>query len=112
MTRRCTTSRGIGCGCSGHCQGGLVCIVYKYSKMGGAVVYCESGVLTHDGSQWDYYVPSDKFKLMCAASESAVIPEKLEKVRRDILEGKYNYENMPCISYSKYHQEVMDTTSP
>ena len=94
-----------------HAQG-LVSIVYKYSETGGTVVCCESGVLTHDGSKRDYYVPSDKYKLMCAASESAVIPEKLQKVRNDILQGKYDYENMPRISYSKYHQEVMGATSP
>jgi hypothetical protein len=94
-----------------HAQG-LVCIVYKYTETGSAIVCCESGVLTHDGSSKDYYVPSDKFKVNAGVGESAVIPKKLEKVREDIIKGVYDYEKMPRISYSKFHQECIEANSP
>jgi hypothetical protein len=94
-----------------HAQG-LVCIVYKYTKTGSAIVCCESGVLMHDGSSKAYYVPSDKFKINAGAGEPAVIPKKLEQVREDIINGVYNYVKMPQISYSKFHQECVEAKSP
>jgi hypothetical protein len=94
-----------------HAQG-LVAIVYKYTETGSAIVCCESGVLTHDGSSKDYYVPSDKFKINAGAGESAVIPRRLNQVREDIMNGVYDYKNMPRISYSKFHQECVQAESP
>ena len=91
---------------------GLVCIVYKCSDYGGAIVCTENGVLTHDGSKKDYYVPSDKFVIQAGADEPAAIPDALMKVRKDILAGTYDYDNMPRISYSKQHQKSTSATSP
>jgi hypothetical protein len=91
---------------------GLVAIVYKCSEFGGAIVCTENGVLTHDGSEKDYYVPSDKFVIQAGVGEVAVIPDALQKVRDDIMDGKYDYEHMPRISYSKQHQLSTNATSP
>lgn len=123
MKRRCDEliSEGLGVGAVVTCKvdyrthshaEGLVCIVYKCSDYGAAIVCCENGVLTHDGSKKDYYVPSDKFVIKAGAEEEAVIPEELQKVRKDIMEGKYDYDNMPRISYSKQHQQSISATSP
>ncbi len=54
---------------------------------------------------------SDKFVIQAGADEDAVIPEALQKVRKDIMEGKYDYDNMPRISYSKQHQQSISSTS-
>ena len=123
MKRRCDEleSEGLGVGAVVSCKvdycthshaEGLVCIVYKCSDYGAAIVCCENRVLTHDGSKNDYYVPSDKFVIKAGAEEEAVIPEELQKVRKDIMEGKYDYDNMPRISYSKQHQQSVSATSP
>lgn len=94
-----------------HAQG-LVAIVYKCTETGSACVCCESGVLTHDGSQGDYYVPSDKFVISAGAGESAVLPVKLQEVRDDIMRGVYEYDKQPRISYAKFHQECIGAVSP
>ena len=47
-----------------HMQG-LLAIVYEMKEStGGILVCCEHGVVTHDGSRKDYWVPYDKYDVM------------------------------------------------
>ena len=43
---------------------GLVAIVYKSNETGGALICCEHGVITHNGSKKDFFVPSDKYNIV------------------------------------------------
>ena len=91
---------------------GLVVIVYKSNDTGAALVCCENGVITHDGSAGDYWVPSDKFVVNAGSKETAVIPPKLQLLRDAILKGEYDYQRQPRISYSKRHADVTGAISP
>lgn len=91
---------------------GLVAVVFKSNATGAALVCCEHGVITHDGSKLDYWVPSDRFVLFAGADQEANIPEQLQWVRDSVLKGKYNYESQPRISFSKYHERVIGASSP
>ncbi len=91
---------------------GLLVIVYKSNDTGAALVCCQHGVVTHDGSNRDYWVPSDKFKVYAGHDENTVITPPLQEVRDDIMKGVYDYKAKPRISYSKYHVLVISATSP
>ncbi len=50
-----------------HVQG-LLAIVYEMKEdTGGILVCCEHGVITHDGSRKDYWVPDDKYDVKARA---------------------------------------------
>jgi len=44
-----------------HAQGLLVIVYEMKESTGGILVCCEHGVITHDGSRKDYWVPYDKY---------------------------------------------------
>jgi len=53
-----------------HAQG-LIAIVYEMKKnTGGILVCCEHGVITHDGSRKDYWVPYDKYTVNARAQDT------------------------------------------
>ena len=84
----------------------------KSNETGSALVCCESGVVTHDGSKGDYWVPSDKFVVNAGAGELAAIPKSLQDIRDAVVDGTYNYGAQPRISYSKLHAKVIGASSP
>lgn len=91
---------------------GLVAIVYKANDTGAALVCCEHGVITHDGTKGDYWVPSDKFVILAGYDDIAVLTPELQKLRDDVINGVYDYKLQPRISYSKYHERVIGASSP
>jgi hypothetical protein len=95
-----------------HAQG-LMAIVYEINEStGGILVCCEHGVVTHDGSRKDYWVPYDKYDVKARAQDTSPIEEALQSVRNLVLEGKYNSTNQKRISYSKYHEIEIGSSSP
>jgi hypothetical protein len=92
---------------------GLLGIVYKsMNKTGGILVACEHGVITSSGSSKDFWVPSDRYKVVALANQSAAISNELQRVRDEIIGGRYDYAGKPRISYAKYHDIVINATSP
>jgi hypothetical protein len=91
---------------------GLVVIVYKLNETSSALVCCESGVVTHDGSKGDYWVPSDKFVVSAGAGELAAIPKSLQNIRDAVVDGTYDYGAQLRISYSKLHAKIIGASSP
>ena len=91
---------------------GLVVIVYKSNETGSALVCCESGVVTHDGSKGDYWVPSDKFVVSAGVGELAAIPQSLQNIRDAVVNSTYDYGAQPRISYSKLHAKLIGASSP
>ncbi len=70
-----------------HAQG-LLAIVYEMKEdTGGILVCCEHGVITHDGSRKDYWVPYDKYDIKARAQDTCPIEEALQSVRNLVLEG-------------------------
>jgi hypothetical protein len=57
-------------------------IVYEMNEStGGILVCCEHGVVTHDGSRKDYWVPYDKYFVKARAQNTSPIEEALQSVR-------------------------------
>ena len=91
---------------------GLMGVVYKALESGGILVACEHGIITSSGSSKDFWVPNDQYKVVALAHERAAITEELQKVRDEIIQGTYNYAEQPRISYAKYHDIIIQSTSP
>ena len=86
-----------------HAQG-LIAIVYEMNEStGGILVCCEHGVVTHDGSRKDYWVPYDKNYVKARAQDTSPIEEAIQSLRNLVLEDRYNSTDQPRISCSKYH---------
>ena len=97
-----------------HAQG-LLAIVYEMKEStAGILVCCEHGVVTHDGSRKDYWVPYDydKYDVKARAQDTCPIEEALQSVPNLVLEGKYNSTDQRRISYSKYHEKEIGSVSP
>ncbi len=64
-----------------HAQG-LVGIVYEAKQeTGGVLVCCEHGVISHDGSKGNYWVPYDKYKIVSQRDATIPIPPELQAIR-------------------------------
>ncbi len=73
-----------------HAQG-LLAIVYEMKEStGGILVCCQHGVITHDGSRKDYWVPYDKYTINATAQDTCPIEDALQSARNLVLEGRYN----------------------
>jgi hypothetical protein len=60
----------------------LVGIVYEAKKeTGGILVCCEHGVISHDGSKGNYWVPYDKYKIVSQRDATIPIPPELQAIR-------------------------------
>jgi len=72
-----------------HAQG-LIAIVYEMKEStGGILVCCEHGVITHDGSKNDYWVPYDKCIVNTRAQDTCPIEDALQSARNLVLEVRY-----------------------
>jgi hypothetical protein len=95
-----------------HAQG-LLAIVYEMKEStDGILVCCEHGVVTHDGSRKDYWVPYDKYDVKARAHDTCPIEEALQSVRNLVLADRYNSTDQQKISYSKYHEIEIGSLSP
>lgn len=91
---------------------GLLGVVYKAADSGGILVVCEHGIITSSGSSKDFWVPNDQYRVVALAGDKAVITTKLQEVREAVINGSYQYDKQPRISYSKYHDITIQSTSP
>ena len=96
-----------------HAQG-LVAIVYDVKNTGGILVCCEHGIITHDGSVKDYWVPADKYRVLAKYDDKIPLTDELHQVRNLVLTGTFNPTDteLPRISYSKLHEIMIGATSP
>ncbi len=92
---------------------GLLAIDFDFKpETGGILVCCECGEITHNMSEGEYWVPYDKCKV--SASRDAILPiaSELQKVCNMIYSGENNPKEQTRISFSKYVDKEMDSTSP
>ncbi len=88
-----------------HCHvQGLLAIVYRFQEnSGGILVYCEHGIITHDGNSKDYWVSYNKYRVIARNDTTLPISNKLQAVRDKVLAGNFIHTKItPRISFSKY----------
>jgi hypothetical protein len=104
-----------------HTQGPIAIVYEMKESTGGILVCCEHGVITHDGSRkdyWvpydngsrkDYWVPYDKYTVNARVQDTCPIEEALQSVRNFVLEGRYNSTDQRRISW---HELLSKPTPP
>ncbi len=98
-----------------HCHvQGLLAIVYRFQEhSGGIVVCCEHGIVTHDGTSNDYWVPYNKHKVIAQNDVTFSISNNLQVMHYKVLAGSFvDDRSTPRISFSKYVNIDLGTTSP
>jgi len=92
---------------------GLLAIVYEMKESTGGILFCcQHGVITHDGSRKDYWVPYDKYTVNARAQDTCPIEDALQSVSNLVLESRYNSTDQQRISYSKYREIEIGSSSP
>ncbi len=95
-----------------HVQG-LVAIVYKINESaGGILICCQHGVISHDGTKGDYWVPYDKCQVIAKADAMVPFETELQEVQNLVLASNYESINQQRILYSKYHEREIGSNSP
>ena len=77
-----------------HVQG-LIAIVYGFKEMGGILVCCDHGVMTHSGTKADYWVPVDKYCIVAKKDKQAPLPASLQCVRDFVHREEFNPKTCP-----------------
>ncbi len=98
-----------------HCHAqGLLAIVYWFQEHSGSImVCCEHGIVPHDGTKNDYWVPYDKYRVIARNDATFPISNNLQVMRDKLLAGSFiNDRATPQISFSKYVNIDLGTTSP
>jgi hypothetical protein len=98
-----------------HCHvQGLLAIVYRFQEnSGGILVCCKHGIITHDKTSNDYWVPYDKYRVIAWNDTTFSISDKLQAVRDKVLAGNFvDAKITPRISFPKYVDIVLRRTSP
>jgi hypothetical protein len=72
-----------------HCHAqGLLAIVYRFQEnSGGILVCCEHGIITHDRTSNDYWVPYNKYRVIARNDTTFPIFDKLQAMRVKVLAG-------------------------
>ncbi len=98
-----------------HCHvQGLLVIVYRFQEnLGGILVCCKHGIITHDGTSNDFWLPYDKYRVIARNDTTFPFSNKLQAMRDKVLAGCYvDDKNTPRISFSKYVNIDLGMTSP
>jgi hypothetical protein len=84
----------------------LIGIIYeaKQETRGVLVCFLEHGVITHDGSKGNYWVPYEKYKIVAQRDAIIPIPPKLQAIHDMVLAGAYKPEKQKKTLYSKLHE--------
>jgi hypothetical protein len=69
-------------------------------------------VITHNRNEGEYWVPYDKYKVSASRDATLPIASELRKVCNMIYSGEYTPKEQTRISFSKYVDKEMDSTSP
>jgi hypothetical protein len=76
--------------CTHSHEQGLLAIVYKVNESTDRIlVCCQHGVITHDGTRGDYWVPYVKYQVIEKADTMVPIETELQEVWNLVLAGTY-----------------------
>jgi hypothetical protein len=98
-----------------HCHAqGLLAVVYRFQENSGGILVCyEHGIVTHDGTSNDNWVPYDKYRVIAQNDTTFPISNKLQAVHDKVFAGNFlDAKITPRISFSKYVNVDLGTTSP
>jgi hypothetical protein len=74
---------------------------------------CEHGIITHDGTKNEYWVPYDKYRVFIQNDATFPISDNLQVMRDKVLAGSFVDDRAtPRISFSMYVDIDLSTTSP
>ncbi len=77
------------------------------------MVCCEHGMITHDGTKNEYWVPYNKCRVIAWNDATFPILNNLQVMRDKVLAGSFaNDRATPQIFFSKYVNIDLGTTSP
>ena len=77
------------------------------------MVCCEHGIVTHDVTRNDYWVPYDKYRVIAQNDVTFPILNNLQVIHEKVLAGSFVDDRAtPQISFSKYVNIDLGTTSP
>jgi hypothetical protein len=86
--------------------------LHRFQNSGGILVYCEHGIITHNGTSNDYWVPYNKYRVIARNDTTFPISNKLQAVPDKVLAGNFvDAKITPRISFSKYVDIDLGTTS-
>jgi len=92
---------------------GIVGIIYKVSKYGGARIATVAGLVSSGQRKGVWWIPADQYALKYGASKGANITAPLKQIREEILAGTYNInESAPKCSIQDAHQQITQAVSP
>ena len=96
-----------------HAQG-LLAIVYRFQENSGGILVCwEHGIITHDRSSKDYWVPCNTYRVIAGYDSTFPVSKKLQAVRDKVSAGNFVDDKVtPRISFSKYVDIDLGTASP
>jgi hypothetical protein len=99
--------------CTHSHANGLLGVVYAVKEgMGGILVCCEHGVITHSGKTGDYWVPYNKYRVVAKKDDMIPLMNAMEEVRNIVVAGKYDANAQKRISYAKLHDIMIQASSP
>jgi hypothetical protein len=92
----------------------LLAIVYRFQEnSGGILVCCEHGIITHDGTSNNYWVPNDNYRVIAQNNTTFPIFNKIQAMRDKVLADYFVDDKItPRISFSKYVDIDRGMTSP
>jgi hypothetical protein len=92
---------------------GLLAIVYIVNEDTGGILVCyQHGVITHDGTRGDYWVPYDKYLVVAKADIMKPIQTELQEMQNLVLNIGYKLMDQKRISCSKYHEHEIGSNRP
>jgi hypothetical protein len=96
-----------------NCSIGIVGVIYKVSKFGGARIATIAGILSSGSKKGPRGIPSDQYALRYSANEDASITPQLTEIHVAILAGTYNVNNSaPKCTIQVAHQLITQAISP
>jgi hypothetical protein len=76
------------------------------------LVCCQRGVITHNGTRGDYWVPYDKYLVVAKVDKTVPIQTEHQEVWNLVLNIGHRSMDQKRISYSKYHEHEVGLNSP
>jgi hypothetical protein len=92
---------------------GIVGVVYKVSKFGGARIATIAGILFSGSRKGPWWIPADQYAMRYGTNKEANITPQLMQIRDAILAGTYNVTNSaPKCTIQEAHQQITQAVSP
>jgi hypothetical protein len=92
---------------------GIVGVIYKVSKFGGARIAMIAGILSSRSKKGPWWIPSDQYALRYGANKDANITPQLTEKCVAILAGTYKVNNStPKCTIQVAHQQITQAISP